>query len=55
MPKTTKPKVVKPVKMDTTPAAPAETPKVTPNPEGNIDERMAALLEDHQKMGARPK
>jgi hypothetical protein len=29
--------------------------RVKPDPNGNIDERMAALLKDHQDMGARPK
>ena len=28
--------------------------RVKPDPEGDIDQRMAALLEDHRKMGARP-
>ena len=27
--------------------------RVKPDPEGNIDQRMAALLEDHKRMGAR--
>jgi len=31
----------------------ASEAKVKPNPQGNIEERMAALLEDHKKMGAR--
>ena len=30
-------------------------PKVKADPEGDIDQRMQALLEDHQRMGARPK
>jgi hypothetical protein len=29
--------------------------KVKPDPQGDIDQRMAALLKDHQDMGARPK
>ncbi len=29
--------------------------RVKPDPQGNIDQRMAALLKDHQEMGARPK
>lgn len=29
--------------------------KVKPDPQGDIDARMAALLKDHQEMGARPK
>jgi hypothetical protein len=27
--------------------------RVKPDPEGDIDQRMAALLEDHKRMGAR--
>ena len=30
-----------------------QTDGVKPNPQGTIDERMAALLEDHKRMGAR--
>jgi hypothetical protein len=32
-----------------------EPPAATPDPQGDIDQRMAALLKDHQDMGARPK
>jgi hypothetical protein len=32
-----------------------EPPAATPDPKGDIDQRMAALLKDHQEMGARPK
>ena len=45
------------------PAEKAPEPKPEPKPEptpaevlsGDIDSRMAALLKDHQRMGARPK
>lgn len=37
-------------------AASIATPKkVKADPEGDIDQRMAALLKDHQEMGARPR
>ena len=32
-----------------------EPAKVKPDPQGDIDQRMAALLKDHIEMGARPK
>ncbi len=31
-----------------------EPTKVSPDPRGDIDQRMAALLKDHQGMGSRP-
>ena len=37
----------------TTEPTPTDTAKVKPDPTGDIDQRMAALLKDHQKMGAR--
>lgn len=36
-------------------AAINSTRKVKADPQGDIDQRMAALLKDHQEMGARPK
>ena len=53
--KATATKTDKPVAMDTAKLAPSPEPKVTPDPNGDIDQRMAALLQDHQEMGARPK
>lgn len=40
---------------DPDPFRPKKAPVVEPDPNGDIDQRMAALLKDHQRMGSRPK
>lgn len=40
---------------DPDPLKPKAAAKVKADPNGDIDQRMQALLEDHQAMGVRPK
>lgn len=40
---------------DPDPFRPRKAPMAEPDPHGDIDQRMAALLKDHQRMGSRPK